>query len=191
MTFSKNKRLNKRIAMTFAEIMVAVAIVAGAAFPIYYLTNSSRKETTRAINYLRAVELANEVLEWASVSKYEELTEANMAAFTGLMTNVAGDSISSVVLPTTIPSNDIWKNDNLLVDSLFYSEQYAYLYFYRDVKVEEVADVDYIKPNMVKKVSVTVSWSEANRPQNLNNPSDRNRKLTLSVLILNDKTLTF
>lgn len=191
MTFSKNKRLNKRIAMTFAEIMVAVAIVAGAAFPIYYLTNSSRKETTRAINYLRAVELANEVLEWASVSKYEELTEANMAAFTGLMTNVAGDSISSIVLPTTIPSNDIWKNDNLLVDSLFYSEQYAHLYFYRDVKVEEVADVDYIKPNMVKKVSVTVSWSEANRPQNLNNPSDRNRKLTLSVLILNDKTLTF
>ncbi|MDD3002111.1 MAG: hypothetical protein PHF29_10190 [Candidatus Riflebacteria bacterium] len=183
--------MNKRFAMTFAEIMVAVAIVAGAAFPIFYLTNSSRKETTRAINYLRAVELANEVLEWASVSKYEELTDANMAAFTGLMTNVEGDSISSIVLPTTISSNDIWKNDNLLVDSLFYSDQYAQLYFYRDVKVEEVSDVDYIEPNMVKKVSVTVSWSEASRPQNMNNPSDRNRKLSLSVLILNDKTLTF
>ncbi len=182
---------HKTKGFSFAEIMVAVAVLSVCIFPIFYLTNSSRTETTRAINYLRAVELANEVLEWCTIAKYEEITEMNMAAFTGSMTEMTGDSIQTVILPTTAAENEIWKNDALVVDSLFYSEQYAHLYFYREVEVQELTGLAGIDPSLIKKVSVTVSWSEASQPSNINNPKDRNRKLKVSMLIGNNGSLTY
>jgi Tfp pilus assembly protein PilV len=185
----KNKRT--KLGFSFAEIMVAVGILSVCVFPIFYLTNTSRKETTRAINFLRAVELANEVLEWASIAKFEELTDINMAAFTGSMTEMSGSAIQTIILPTAEAENEIWKNDNLVVDSLFYSEQYAPLYFYRDVKVEELTGLAGIEPTLLKKITVSVSWSEASRPNNINNPSDRNRNLKTSMLVANDKSLIY
>lgn len=185
------KKNNTKLAFSFAEIMVAVSILAACIFPIFYLTNTSRTETTRAINFLRAVELANEVLEWASLAKFEELTEINMTAYTGSMTEVSGGSIQTVILPTSIAENDIWKNDNLVVDSLFYSEQYASLYFYREVTVEDFTSLAGIEPKLLKKITVSVSWSEATQPKNINNPKDRNRNFKVSMLVANDKALIY
>jgi hypothetical protein len=43
----------------------------------------------------------------------------------------------------------------------------------------------------LKKVTVTVKWSEGHRPANLNIPDDRSRQVQLSVLILNDQQLSY
>lgn len=179
-----------RAGMGFVEIVIAVLIVTACAVPIIYMVTSSRTDTTKAINYLRAVELANEVLDWAAVAEFSKLDSSSLSAFTGSLVEESSGSILPVAVPIISPENLVWKSDGLMAEKLSYSEQYGIAYFYREVAVEDVT-ATYLQPNMLKKVTVWVKWSEAHRPANINRPDDRNRQIELSVLILNDNTLKY
>ena len=176
--------------MGFVEIMIALLIVAACAVPIVYMVTSSRTDTSKAIHYLRAVELANEVLEWASVADFSQLNEANFAAFCGSLAEESAGGLVPAKLAVVSPENPVWKTDKLMVDELSYSEQYNNGFFYREVKIADVTD-SYLQTNLLKKVTVTVKWSEAHRPANINLPDDRNRQVEMSVLLLNERNLNY
>lgn len=173
--------------LTFAEIMVAVLIVFVVAMPIVYVTTSSRKDTSRAIFYLRAVELANETLEWATIIDYEDLTDETLQGYTGSITDSSSNGTKCVSLQiNSKPKNKQWEN-NLLTKELKYPDQYAGQYYYRHAKVEELDNGN------LKKVTVKVKWAEDKRPKQVDkfddkgNTDGRDRYVEMSVIILKER----
>ena len=184
----KNKK-----ALSLVEIIIALVIAVFAGIPILIMVSSSRKETATSINYLRAMELANEAIEWVNVTKFEDLDNLN---------NILEESIvqetDSELVPGQIIATDTeykrWKGSNLLSKNLQYSEQYVNAYFYRTIEVTNIKgdDINNVKDNLLKKVTVTVKWSEGKKITNLNDDSsDRRHKIQLSVLVINDENLTY
>lgn len=198
-----------RKGITFAEIMVTILIVSIAAIPIYFVTVNTRKDTTSAINYLRAVELANEVLDWAQVCKFEDLDKIP-EAYGGYIVDAGGESC--ITVPLGVPTNQKWQSDKLMIDKLTYPKQYMNHCFYREIEIESLPNrengdnissenelslsgVDYIKDNMLKRIRVTVYWFEKTRPTNLSKLDSKDKSkgvnIVMQSLIINDKTLTF
>ena len=188
MNFFANLKLSRR-AMGFVEVLIAVLVVSACAVPVIYMVTSSRTDTSKAIHYLRAVELANEVIEWASVAEFSQIDESTLSAFCGSMVEESG-TLAPVKVAVGSPSHPNWNKDGLMAESLQYSEQYNNAWFFREVEVSEVND-SYLLSGLLKKVTVRVKWSEAHRPANINLPDDRNRQVELSVLLLNDKNLAY
>lgn len=179
-----------RTGFGLVEVLIAVFVVAACAVPVVYMVTSARTDTTKAINYLRAMELANEVIEWASVAQFNKVDSAYFSTYRGPLAEEQGTDLNPISIDVTDPSNQVWANDNLTTDSLAYSEQYNNAFFFREIKIENVSD-SYILPELLKKVTVTVKWSEGVRPANINIPDDRTRQVQLSVLILNDENLNY
>ena len=172
---------------TFAEIVVAVAIVTIVAVPVYYLLTNTKVGTAKAINYLRAMELANEVIEWANITPYEKLWDGIKSPF------AQGYSDSLVVAGTTpkataiqVSANTGWKD---LATKLEYSEQYNSAFFYRKVEIKPVAGVPY--QGYLLEVTVTVSWNEGKAPAIITDPADRMRKITLSCLLMHERKMDY
>ena len=178
---------SRRYGISFVEVLIAVLIVTACAIPVIYMLTSSRTETSRAINYLRAMELANEVIEWAGAVEYSAIDESALSAFCGSISEEQSGGIKTVKVATVEPENKTWKNDELMVDDLQYSDQYNTGFFFREVEISDVND-SYFQNNLLKKLTVRVKWSEGERPANLN-LSDRTRQVELSVLLLNEKNL--
>lgn len=186
-----NSVTRKRAAgMGFVEVLIAVLVISGCAIPVIYMVTSSRTDTSKAINYLRAVELANEAIEWASVSKFDDVVESTFSALAGPITEVSTTGLKAIDVAVGPPENTVWSADGLAADKLTYSEQYNKAYFYRKIEIEDVSD-SYVKPDLLKKVVVTVLWSEGYTPANPNLPDDRSRQVQLSVLISNDQNLQY
>ncbi len=184
----KNFCRNLRRGMGFVEVMIAVLVVTASAIPIIYMVTSSRTETSRAINYLRAMELANEVIEWAGAAEFSLIDESSLAAFCGSISEEASGGLKTAVLATADPENPAWLADSLMSGDLQYSDQYNTGFFYREVEVTEVNE-SYLQQNLLKKLTVRVKWSEGERPANLNLSDNRTRQVELSVLLLNEKNL--
>lgn len=185
-----NRRFFHRHGIGFVEVVIAVLVVAVSAIPVIQMVTASRKDTTSAINYLRAVELANELVEWASVARFSELDAGSFSAFTRSLCEYDSDKLKPGAVHVVAPENPVWKNDMLMADALQYSEQYGNAYFFREVRFEDVNE-SYLKPKLLKKMVVTVKWNEGKVPANINVGEDRNRQVELSVLILNDENLTY
>ncbi len=181
--FFKNKR-----AIGLIEIVIAVIIVVGAGIPILKMVTSSRTETSSSVNYLRAVELADEVLEWASASKFSEVDK--LANLSGSIIDDSTSSLSTIKINSTNAENVLWSGSEIFSNDLKYSEQYTPAFFYREIEVEPV-EGSYFAENLIKRVTVTVMWSEGYKPSNLNIPSDRNRQVMLSMLVINDENLYY
>ncbi len=185
----KLKIEKKRLGMGFVEIMIAVLVVTGCAIPVIYMLTSSRTETSKAINYLRAMELANEVIEWATAAEFSQVDAGSLSAFCGSISEIHGSDLQTVGVATAEPDHQTWKSDGLMANNMKYSEQYNTGFFYREVEVENVDD-SYLQTDLLKKLKVRVKWSEGERPANLNISDNRTRQVELSVLILNEKNLS-
>ncbi len=185
-------RLNKKQAMSLVEIVVALMVAVAAAIPILQMMTKSNTETTSSINYLRAVELANETIEWASIASFSAVInqEKGLSSLSGPIINDGGSGFTpeSVAVNPTI-ENENWNDPNIFKTELKYSDQYIPAFFYRVVNVEPLDDFG---GDMLAKVTVTIKWCENSRPTNLNIDSDeRNRQVELSVLVINDENLSF
>ena len=179
-----------RMGMGFVEVLIAVLVVSACAVPVIFMVTSSRTDTSKAIHYLRAVELANEVIEWASLAEFSQIDDSIFSAFCGSMVEESGGGLTPVKVAVSPTTHPVWSKDALMAGALQYSEQYNNAWFFREVEISEVND-SYLQPGLLKKVTVRVKWSEAHRPANINLSDDRNRQVELSVLLLNDKNLTY
>ena len=181
-------RFHKRKAIGLIEIVIAAILVVSAGVPILYMVTSSRTETSSSVNYLRAVELADEALEWASASKFSEVDK--LANLSGTIIEDNSGSAHAVALNVAEAENQSWKTSEVFASSLNYSDQYATAYFYREILVEDVKGT-YFSDDLLKKVTVIVSWSEGYKPSNLNVASNRSRRVELATLVINDENLLY
>lgn len=171
----------------FVEIMIAIMLAAVCGIPIYLSVTSSRTETSKAINYLRAVELANEVIEWATVMPFDKLDEALLSGHALSLVEPAASGYSPVAIKTTDPVYTQWKADGLMAAGLRYPEQYNNAFFFRTVKIRTVEEPGLIAGNLLKEITVDVAWNEGQTPANPNVGTDRMRRISLSTYIYNDE----
>lgn len=173
---------------SFVEVLIAILIVTACTVPIIYMVTSSRTDTSKAINYLRAVELANETIEWAQATKFEDLTNQYFSGVSGSLVNISGSGLTPEVILTAEPTNKVWKDDNLMASNLSYSDQYNKAFFWREVDINNVS-ASHFSNGMIKKVTVTIKWNEGTKPVITNNT--RTRQIEMSVFILNDQNLYY
>lgn len=185
----KLKELKAQRGIGFVEVLIAVLIVAASAIPVLYMVTSSRTDTSRAINYLRAVELANEVIEWGQSMRYEDLNVASFSSFVGSLADDSSGSLLPFPVGVAAPANPNWSAD-LMAQNLMYSEQYGNAYFFRQVEFEDIPGSINLNDGMLKKMTVRVKWNEASVPGNIINP-ERDRQVELSVLLLNDANMNY
>lgn len=174
--------MRRRTAFTFAEIIVAILVVTVLAVPLFYLVTSTRTDTSKAINYLRAMELANEVIEWANVIPFAEISK--LAQMGGSLVEDVGGTLKSVPVP--LKANSMWSG---LATQIQYSDQYPTAFFYRSITV---ASITHNVPwrDYVAQITVTVAWNEGKKPDNVND-QERMRKITLYALVFNDRKLDY
>lgn len=185
----KSAKLKISQGIGLVEVLIAVLIVAVSSIPVIYMVTSSRTDTSKAINYLRAVELANEVIEWAQAVNFEDLDESKFSAFVGSLADDSSGQIMPVPVGVAPPENANWSS-GLAANSLMYSEQYGIAYFYREVEFEDIPAASNLNEGMLKKMTVRVKWNEATVPSSLHSP-DRGRQVELSVLLINDKNMNY
>lgn len=179
-------KLFNRKALGLVEIIIAVVLVVGAGIPILKMVTGTRTETSSSVNYLRAVELADEVLEWANGAKFSEVDK--LVNLSGSIIEDAGSNLVPTKINAVQVEYENWKNSGIFNENLRYSSQYTSAFFYREIEVKPVVS-QIVAANMLKRVTVTVKWSEGFKPANLNLPSNRNRQVQLSLLVINDENL--
>ena len=184
----KNKK-----ALSLVEIIIAFAIVVCSGIPVLMMVSSSRKDTATSINYLRAMELANEAIEWVNVTKFEDLDNLNDLLDKSIVESYKSDLIPGRIA-TCETEYDKWKKSDLLTQDLHYSEEYVKAYFYRTIEVKsiEADDQNNLRNNLLKKVTVTVKWNEGKEVSNIyEDLNERDHKVQLSVLVINDENLEY
>ncbi len=168
----------KKTGFGLFEIVVAITVGVIAAVPLLWMVSSTRMETTKAINYLRALELANEVIDLANVVPFDKI-EGATGVYNGIL-NSAGIPVKQ------LPNGHEWTTF-VSDQNILYPDQYGIAYFYRDIKVEPITTRDYKR--FLKKVKVSVEWNEARIPPNPNDNQGQNarmRKIILETLVFND-----
>ncbi len=191
-TFSmKLGELKAQRGIGFVEVLIAVLIVAASAIPVLYMVTSSRTDTSKAINYLRAVELANEVIEWGQSVRFEDLNGSNFSSSVGTLADDSSGSVMPVPVGVAPPGNLLWSADNFMAKNLKYSEQYGNAYFFRQVEFEDIPGTFNFNDGMLKKMTVRVKWNEASVPGNISMNPKRDRQVELSVLLLNDANMNY
>ena len=171
------KKNNK--GFTITEIVIATVIFVAVFAALALMLNSSRAETSKSINYLRAMQLAQETIDWINSTPFEEVTENKLSTISGSLV----DSYTNKSVP--IP---IGENANNTVTDPEYPEDYSKCYYYRTIKIDELNNV----PNgrFIKKVTVGIYWNESKVPKQLvaaSGEPDRMRKIVLSTIIFNEK----
>ena len=180
----------KKKALGLIEIIIALLLVVGAGIPILRMVFQSRTETSSSINYLRAMELADEAIEWANISNFKDLDK--LKNLSGTITDYTGSEPDMIKINTSDTTKKKKKNADLFESNIAHSNQYSNAFFYRDIKVEPVSSkYNSFEKNLLKKVTVTIKWCEGYKPANVNIDSDRNREIQLSVLIINDDNLLY
>jgi len=176
-----------RYGISLAEVVVAVLVVGLSVVPLLWVLSSSKTDTSKAINYLRAMELANEALEWANValSSKKDFNNSDLSGVGGALIVSAGSTFvpASIDVATLSKSNPEWVADNLLEKTLTYSEQYNSAFFYRTIEAIDIPGG--FTQGYLKRVNVTVEWAEGRRPARPDLPGEgRTKKIVLSALVL-------
>jgi len=172
-----NKPVSKQ-GFSMPEIVVAVTVFAFLAFPLYRSMQSVQTDTQKSINYLRAMELANEAIEYVKLLPLDQHFERNAEGFGGsILIERADSSFEAARLITG--ENPRYGDD--LAANLQYSSQYNPAYFYRTVEVHRLSGANYA--GLVCKVIVTVYWDNSAVVSNLHDLTRKTSKVTLATLV--------
>ena len=166
----------KKKAFTVTEIIIATAIFTAAFIALITLLSSSKKETSKSTNYLRALELAQEAIDWVNSTPFKEVKDENLELLRGNLVN------------GKIATGDNAKNS---ITDAKYPDDYSSAFFYRTVTIDPDTEFNEEVRRFLKKVTVGVYWNEGTAPKNLETTENgvpiRTRKIMLSTIIFNDK----
>jgi len=180
-----------RVGFGFVEIIVATLIAAVCSIPIIMMVSSSRADTSKAINYLRALELANEALEWATIATDTDHLDMNLRSCGGSLIVDTGLGVPGAARVDAVdPVNGKWISDGIITKDIGYSDQYNTAFFLRNISVKPVTSG--IGAGHLSEVTVEVKWNEGRAPANPIDPSgERMRMITLKTLIVHDNQLAY
>lgn len=164
---------------SFIEIIIALTVSVVFFAGLIYFASTTRVETSKAGNYLRALQIAQETIELVQSTPIAELTGNKLQIFEGSLINPAtGKSVGIPVHP-----GSAWQPATKA-----YPEQYNNAFFYRKVRVEPV-DGSVANARFMRKVSVDIYWNEGKVPDKIDSigdEPDRMRKLSLATLIFDE-----
>ena len=163
--------------ISFPEIVVAVTVFAILALPIYQSMHTVQTDTMKSINYFRAMELANEAVEYVRLLPVDKDFKQNAEGFSGSILVEQGDTFEAAKILTG--DNPNYKD--ILESEIQYSNQYNPAYFYRTIEVSDLSGSDYA--GLLKKVIVTVYWDNDVAVNNLHDLSRKTKKVVLASLI--------
>ncbi len=158
----------------FSFVEVLIASVVGAAFfgSILWFVFSTRVETDKSANYFRALQIAQETLEWAQATPIALLNDRQMALLQGSLVD-SQTGKSSTILPGV---------------KISYPDQYRPAYFFRKIHLEEVKGKG-ARGRFLREIRVEVFWNEGRMPERIEPVGadpDRMKKLTLATLVLDE-----
>ncbi|MEW6708416.1 MAG: hypothetical protein AB1403_01210 [Candidatus Riflebacteria bacterium] len=172
-----------RKGVSFTEIVIAVTIFAVLAIPLFMSMKSVNMDATRAISHLRALELANEAIDYVRLLPVDKNFDQLALGLSGSIVIEGQDGL----VPARIQTGENSYYSGILANELEYSEQYSRSYFYREVEVIEQSGREYAP--LLKKVVVTVYWSDGEKVKNLHSYEDRTRKVVLACIVTDWKSL--
>lgn len=164
--------------MSFIEVLLATVIASLLFSSIIWFVSSTRVATDKSTNYLRALQLAQETIDWVHALEFSDISEDKLSLLEGsLVDSQTGHSV--VFCRSTVDGKEL---------VMAYPDDYCKAYFYRKIVLEKQSDV---KPfgRLLKKVSVHVYWNEGQIPAQLDSLSgepDRMRKIMLSTLLFDE-----
>lgn len=170
--------IKKKNAFSFVEIIVALTVSIVFFGGLIYFASTTRVETSKAGNYLRALQLAQETIELIQSAPHSDLTQAKLQIFDGSIVNA--QTGNSIQIP--VNSASLWQPETKK-----YPEQYNNAWFYRKAKIESVGSTG--QARFLRKISVDVYWNEGKTPEKVDSigqEPDRMRKLSLATLIFDE-----
>ena len=168
----------QRRAFSFVEIIVALSVSIVFFGGLIYFASSTRVETSKAGNYLRALQIAQETIELIQSTPQSELTPATLQMFEGSLIHAATGN--SVKIP--MHASSVWQPA-----TKNYPEQYNNAWFYRKIRFETVSSGPGAR--FLRKVAVDVYWNEGKTPDKIDSigaEPDRMRKLSLATLLFDE-----
>ena len=173
------KNYNNRKAFSLTEIIIATVVFVAIFTALSLLTSSTRTDTSKSINYLRALQIAQEAVDWVNSAPFSEVTDTNIAFLRGSLVDPSSNNSVEIM---TAP------NGKSSIEKLKYPDDYSKCFYYRTVEIDKLDGI----PNnrFLKKITVGVYWNEGKMPKNIETASkepDRMRKLFLSTIIFNEK----
>lgn len=171
-----------RHGFSFPEIIVAITVFAILAIPLYQSIHNVQLDTEKSINYFRAMELANEAIEYVKLLPLDKDFKRNAEGFSGSLLTEKSTSFEAARVLTG--ENPDYKS--ILESDVQYSSQYNPAYFYRTVEVADLSGSDYSR--LLKKVIVTVYWDNGVAVNNLHDLSKKTKKVVLASLITDWET---
>lgn len=169
---------HSRKAFSLVEIIIAAGISIIFFSGLVYLATTTRAETSKAGNYLRALQIAQETIELLQAMSSDSLRGNNIQIFEGSLVNPHNGKMITIPVNHQSP----WKPE-----TQNYPEQYENAWFYRRIRIDKVTGGSAAR--FLKNLHVDVYWNEGKKPEkieSLGSEPDRMRKLTLSTLIFDE-----
>ena len=176
---SRKRTSRKGAGFSFIEIIIALTVSIVFFGGIIYFASTTRLQTSKAGNYLRALQIAQETIELVQSTPIEDIMQNKMQLFEGSLVNP--QTGKSVNIP--FHKSSVWQPQTKT-----YPEQYDNAYFYRKIKVEPLG-TDIANARFMRKVAVIVYWNEGKVPDKIESigvEPDRMRKLSLATIIFDD-----
>jgi hypothetical protein len=178
-----------RRAVSFIEICIGALVFAVLSLPIYVLMTSTRTDTASAVNYLRALELAQETVEWVTMIPVNSDFDRTVEGLSGSLVKEEGRSFVPIDLPVGLNP----QFSSALLTKARFPDGYVPAFFHRGVRVEDYKGVGDHRDGL-KKVTVTIRWNEGKTPAVLEptlNQAEgsRMKKVSLAILVCDKNTL--
>lgn len=164
---------------SFVEIVIATGLAVVLFSSIIWLITSTRVETSKSINYLRALQLAQETIDWLQTIPGDQLTPDIVQTFEGSLVDPQSEKSAKI---------EVNKREGNSGEQFRYPENYCAAWFYRKVSLEKI-DQKIPGARFLRKATVQIFWNEGKRPTTLEplsgNP-DRMRKISMSVVLFDE-----
>lgn len=169
----------KQKGFSFVEIIVALTVSIVFFGGLIYFVSTTRVQTSKAGNYLRALQIAQETIELIQSTPIADITQSKMQIFEGSLINP--QTSKSINIPFN--KDSVWQPQTRT-----YPEQYNNAYFYRKILLDPI-DTTIANARFMRKVSVEVYWNEGKVPDKIDSigaEPDRMRKLSLATIIFDE-----
>ncbi len=170
---------NSNSGFSFIEVILATALAAGLFAALIWLTTTTRAETGKSVNYLRALQLAQETVDWLQATPSGMLTPERLRLFEGSLVDPQTEK-STGILPGTMTRS--------ASSTIAYPDDYCPAWFYRKITLEK-PEKEYPGARFLRRVTIEIFWNEGKRPtstDSLSENPDRMRKISLSALLLDE-----
>jgi len=170
----------RRHGFSFIEIVVAIGVSLVFFGGLIYFASTTRAETSKAVNYLRALQIAQETIELVQSMPFADAMASGVQIFEGSL--IDPQTGQSVKIPFHQSSG--WQPQTKT-----YPEQYNNAWFYRKIRIDDLPN-SVANARFMRKISVDVYWNESKKPERIESigaEPDRMRKLSLATLIFDER----